>query len=98
MSTTKQIIILISMLLTGCTGIQRLAHMHSDKAPEPKNYTYQDGGKSIYYSFITSENKELDTYVFFYGGSGCPSWKSVMPDYANGLSVAAKVFVLNKQC
>lgn len=35
--------------------------------------------------------------IFFYGVTGCPSWKSVMPGYVSGLTISAHVFVLNKR-
>lgn len=88
---------LLIIALPGCTSIQRFTHMHSDAAPSPNIYQYQDGGTSIYYTFATDDSGIEDTYMFFYGGSGCPSWKSVMPGYVNGLSASARVFVLNKR-
>ena len=85
------------VVISGCTSIGRYAHMHSDSAPSPNTHQYQDGGTSIYYTFTTSNSGITDTLIFFYGGSGCPSWKSVMPGYVDGLSASARVFVLNKR-
>jgi pimeloyl-ACP methyl ester carboxylesterase len=83
--------------LSGCTFIQRTAHMYSSEAPPPLSFQYKDGGSSIYYSFAVGDASQPDTVLFFYGGTGCPSWKSVMPDYVSGLTVSARVFVLNKR-
>jgi len=84
------------MLLSGCTTLQRLSHVYSAEAPQPILYVYPDGEKSIYYIFDIG-NVGSDTLLFFYGGSGCASWKSVMPHYVNGFSADARVFVLNKR-
>jgi len=70
--------------------------MYSEEALDPNKYHYPDGGESIYYEFDIG-GKPVDTFVFFYGGSGCSSWKAVMPGYIDGFSVPAKVFVLNKR-
>ncbi|MDO9011192.1 MAG: alpha/beta hydrolase [Gallionella sp.] len=83
--------------LSGCTTIQRTAHMYSSEAPPPLSFQYKDGGSSIYYSFTAGNTSQPDTAIFFYGGTGCPSWKSVMPGYVSGLTVSARVFVLNKR-
>ena len=83
--------------LSGCTTIQRTAHMYGSEAPPPLSFQYKDGGSSIYYSFTVGNASQPDTAVFFYGATGCPSWKSVMPGYVNGLTVSAHVFVLNKR-
>jgi len=91
------IALLFALALLGCTTIQRGVHMYSTEAPQPLDFRYKDGGSSIYYSFTIGDPSALDTVVFFYGGTGCPSWKSVMPSYVNGLSVSARVFVLNKR-
>jgi pimeloyl-ACP methyl ester carboxylesterase len=83
--------------VSGCTTIQRTAHMYGSEAPPPFSFQYGDGGSSIYYSFTVGEASQPNTVLFFYGGSGCSSWKSVMPSYASGLTVSARVFVLNKR-
>lgn len=83
--------------LSGCTTIQRTAHMYGSEAPPPLSFQYKDGGSSIYYSFTVDNTSQPETAVFFYGATGCPSWKSVMPGYINGLAVSARVFVLNKR-
>lgn len=85
------------LVLSGCTSMQRLAHVYSGQAPEPNTYRYRDGGISLYYTFTVNDGSVPDTFLFFYGGSGCPSWKYVMPGYVGGLSVPARVFVLNKR-
>jgi pimeloyl-ACP methyl ester carboxylesterase len=83
--------------LSGCTTIQRTAHMYGNEAPPPLSFQYKDGGSSIYYSLTAGNASQPDTAVFFYGATGCPSWKSVMPGYVSGLTVNARVFVLNKR-
>ena len=100
MSLLRMIGMIISIgvlvLTTGCTNFQRLAHIYVGDAPEANNFHYKDGGSAIFYSF-TIGNQRPDTFVFFYGGSGCPSWKYVMPGYTDGLDLPARVFVLNKR-
>jgi len=97
MRASRLFIVSIILFLSGCTSMQRIAHMFSSNAPSPLNYTFKDGGSSIYYTFTTNETAPIDSAIFFYGGTGCPSWKSVMPNYVNGISVSARVFVLNKR-
>ena len=87
----------LAFALSGCTTIQRTAHMYGSEAPPPLSFQYKDGGSSTYYSFNVGGASQPDTLVFFYGATGCPSWKSVMPGYVSGLTVNARVFVLNKR-
>ncbi len=89
--------LLVVLALSGCTVIQRTAHMYSNEAPQPLSFQYRDGGLSTYYSFVVGDASQSDTVVFFYGATGCPSWKSVMPGYVSGLTVNARIFVLNKR-
>lgn len=83
--------------ISGCTTLERTAHMYGSEAPPPQTFQYKDGGSSIYYSFTVGDASQPDTAVFFYGATGCPSWKSVMPGYVRGLTVTARIFVLNKR-
>ncbi|MDD5105656.1 MAG: alpha/beta hydrolase [Desulfuromonadaceae bacterium] len=83
--------------LVGCTNLQRLAHVYVGNAPEANVFHFKDGGSAIYYTFTIDDNPRPDTFVFFYGGSGCPSWKYVMPNYIAGLDLPSRVFVLNKR-
>ncbi len=91
------VVLLLAFALAGCTTVQRTAHMYSKEAPQPQTFDYKDGVSSIFYSFFHGDSVQADTAIFFYGATGCPSWKSVMPDYVSGLTVAANVFVLNKR-
>lgn len=87
----------VALVLSGCTTIQRTAHMYSNEAPQSLSFQYKDSGSSTYYSFVIGAAAQPDTVIFFYGATGCPSWKSVMPGYVSGLAVNARVFVLNKR-
>ncbi len=91
------ILLPLGLAMTGCTTMERTAHMYSSEAPKPLSFQYKDGGASIYYAFTVGKAAEPDTVLFFYGGTGCPSWKSVMPGYVAGLTVSARIFVLNKR-
>lgn len=84
-------------LLSGCTKMQMLAHVYIGDAPVASSFSFSDGGSALYYSFDHGNRTEPDTFVFFYGGFGCPSWKYVMPGYINGLAEPARIFVLNKR-
>ena len=97
MRILKLFVLTLVFALSGCTIMQRAAHMYGSKAPPPLSFQYKDGGSSIYYSFTVGDALQPDTAVFFYGATGCPSWKSVMPGYVGGLTVSARVFVLNKR-
>lgn len=91
------LIALLAVAISGCTTIQRTAHMYGNVAPQPLSFQYKDGGSSTYYSFNVGDAPQADSMLFFYGATGCPSWKSVMPGYVSGLTVNARVFVLNKR-
>lgn len=83
--------------LAACTQLQRLAHVYSKDALQAQVQTFEDGATALYYSFDLNEAVRPDTFVFFAGGSGCASWKYVMPGYAEGLPENARVFALNKR-
>lgn len=91
------LLLLVVLTLGACADLQRTMHMYSAKAPKAHTFHYQDGGSSLYYSFSKGDIAHPKTLVFFYGGSGCPSWKSVMPDYTKGLPLDAHIIVLNKR-
>lgn len=97
MRVLNLLILSLVLVMSGCTTIQRTAHMYSSEAPQPLTFQYKDGGSSVYYSFDVDRASQPDTVIFFYGATGCPSWKSVMPDYVSGLTVSARVLVLNKR-
>lgn len=97
MRLLRLFLISLAFASSGCTTFQRTAHMYGGEAPKPLSFQYKDGVSSTYYSFIVGDAVKLDTAIFFYGGTGCPSWKSVMPGYVSGLTVNARVFVLNKR-
>jgi pimeloyl-ACP methyl ester carboxylesterase len=91
------IILSLVFSMSGCSTLERAAHMYGSEAPSPQTFQYKDGGSSTYYAFSVGDAPQPDTAVFFFGATGCPSWKSVMPGYVNGLTVAARIFVLNKR-
>ncbi|MDO8891955.1 MAG: alpha/beta hydrolase [Sulfurimicrobium sp.] len=90
-------ILSLVFVVSGCTTLERTVHMYSSEAPPPQTFQYKGGGSSIYYSFTVGDAPQPDTAVFFYGATGCPSWKSVMPSYVSGFTATARVFVLNKR-
>jgi pimeloyl-ACP methyl ester carboxylesterase len=63
----------------------------------PHTFAFKDGGSGVYYAFAVGQAPQPDALVFFYGGSGCHSWRSVMPGYVAGLIANARVLVLNKR-
>lgn len=95
--TLSHFALLFTFTLPGCTLMQRVTHLYGSEAPSAHLFQFEDGGSSTYYSFTVGDVPQSDTLVFFYGGTGCPSWKSVMPDYVSGLTVSSRVFVLNKR-
>ena len=97
MSPFHMLALSLALFLSGCTAIQRAAHMYGNEAPVAQTFRYGDGGSSTYYAFYFGNAAQADTVLFFYGATGCPSWKSVMPGYATGLTVDARVFALNKR-
>lgn len=97
MNMTKIFLSLLSIALTGCTNIQRAVHMYSSDAPSSQTFKYADGGESIYYSFEVGEESKANAAMFFFGGTGCTSWKTVMPEYVRGVQLNVRVYALNKR-
>ena len=93
----KLLALLLVFGVSGCTIIQRTGHMYGSEALPAQSFEYRDGGSSSYYSFAAGDTLQADTVLFFYGATGCPSWKSVMPGYVSGLTLNARVFALNKR-
>lgn len=62
-----------------------------------KTFTYRDGGTATFHTFTIGKETGPEVAVFFYGGSGCRSWASVMPGYVEGLTANARVFALDKR-
>ena len=83
--------------LPGCTNVKRLGFASGGKTLNAIPYQFKDGKTSSYYTFTVGDNPRPSTIVFFYGGSGCASWKYVMPAYLDGFTEPARVFVLNKR-
>jgi pimeloyl-ACP methyl ester carboxylesterase len=73
------------------------APQDTEAAFASKTFTYRDGGTAIYHTFVIGKDTRPEVAVFFYGGSGCRSWASVMPGYVKGLDVNARVFALDKR-
>lgn len=95
MSKVVLFVFLVSTL-SSCTTLNRGLHMYSNKSPKANIFTFDDDGRSIYYSFSVGE-QQPETFIFFFAATGCSSLKSVMPNYVEGLTISAKVFVLNKR-
>lgn len=69
----------------------------TEAALESRTFTYRDGGTATFHTFIIGKEATPEVAVFFYGGSGCQSWASVMPGYVKGLTANARVFALDKR-
>ena len=88
--------LLVALLtLGGCTTLHRAWFMTSERALPAQTFEHRDGATSLFYRFETGPHP--DTVWFFVGGSGCHSWKAVMPDYLMGLPLPARVFAVNKR-
>lgn len=85
------------LAISGCTTLQRTAHMYSPNALPAHTFRFADGGESLYYQFAVQPQQKPRALLFFYGGSGCGTWKSVMPGYVKGLGIPARVYALNKR-
>lgn len=93
----RALVCAVAVLLTGCSTLTYLAHVWSPAAPAARTHRFADGGSAVYYAFSHGGSATPDTAVFFYGGSGCTSWKYVMPGYIAGLALRAEIYVLNKR-
>ena len=83
--------------LAACTTLERAIHIHSGAALEARTFTQADGQASLYYAHRTPVPGEPDTALFLIGGSGCASWKALMPHYVAGFARPAHVFAVNKR-
>lgn len=71
----------------------------AQSAPTGKTFHYADGGSATYYQFQLNQeqNKSSDTYIFFYGGTGCVDFKPYIPKFFSGLDQNSTIFALNKR-
>lgn len=92
---TRMCLLTAMLALGGCTSLQRAWFMTTERALPAQTVEHRDGTVSLFYRFDTGS--QPDTVWFFVGGSGCTSWKAVMPEYLHGLTVPARVFALNKR-
>lgn len=99
MKLIRHVLLAMTVVLSGCTDISRSIDVYSRNDPLPKVFLYSDGGSSLFYSFTVGDQATAttDTVIFFYGGTGCTSWKTVMPRYVSGMRKGARIFVLNKR-
>ncbi len=97
MKTLRLLLLLFVIFLSGCTSLERTAHLYASDALPSQAFQYSDGGSGLYYTFRLQPQQDADTAVFFFAATGCASLKSVMPDYVKGLGSAAQVYALNKR-
>lgn len=98
MSIVKLLMLSSALIFTGCSHVEHLSQGLGDQALEAKVAEYKDRGTGVYYDFLTQPAvSQPDTYVFFYGSTGCGSWKYLMPSYVEGFNHPARVFALNKR-
>ena len=60
-------------------------------------FTYHDGGESLYFTNEPKNAKAFDSIIFFYGGSGCVSWKSYVLAFSEEIGIDARYIALNKR-
>jgi len=92
----KLLVVAASMFCTLVYG-QSDSKALAEAPLKSRAFYFKDGGTSSYLSFAIGGNAQPDTLIFFYGGSGCRSWHSVMPGYVKGIGVDARILVLNKR-
>ncbi len=93
----KYFLLLIFMPLLGCSA--KAGYFFSSLANPiaPSTITLQDSAKSLYYTFAIGEEDKIDTFLFFFPGSGCSSLKYYIRDYLKGLKGNIRVFALQKR-
>lgn len=62
-----------------------------------KVFRFNDGGESIYYLREPTHGKNPDSIFFFYGGSGCISWRDYLPVFSEEIGINARYLALNKR-
>jgi hypothetical protein len=62
-----------------------------------ETFRFLDGGQSTYYKFQLDPVAPSQTFVFFYGGTGCIDWKPYIPEFFRGINPTATIFALNKR-
>ena len=60
-------------------------------------FTYPDGGTSVYFVNEPAPSATPDSIIFFYGGSGCVSWKSYLSVFSEEIGIEARYVALNKR-
>ena len=88
---------LVTLLFLGAaSGLCMVANAAEIQA-ESKLFKYADGYESIYFTVDSNQAVEPDSIIFFYGGSGCVSWKSYLPVFSREIGINARYVALNKR-
>ena len=89
---------LLAATCAGCTTIERAIHLNSAATLKPSVFQFTDGAQSLFYEFgVNAAVAEPDTALFLLGGTGCASWKALLPHYVSGFERPVRIFALNKR-
>ena len=89
-----RIYILLLSLAISCIAIPAGAQTHPI---ERQLFEFNDGGESIYYMVELDRASNPDSIIFFYGGSGCISWRDYLPVFSEEIGIDARYLALNKR-
>lgn len=85
--------------LGGCASITPQPDEVKQDTLHASPFTFKDGGRALYYSFILGKPSIESALIFFVSGSGCASVKGRFPSYFDPIQhqLDARVFVLQKR-
>jgi len=55
-------ILSLAFSMSGCSTLERTAHMYGSEAPPPQTFQYKDGGASTYYVFSVGDAGQPDKH------------------------------------
>src|SRR5207237_4379950 len=93
-------LVLCAAFCGGCAQMHPIPHASAD-SPAANVFRFRSGGEAIFFTFVNGINhveRDPDTYVFAFSGSGCTSMKYWLPHYFRGLdgeSGRLRIFVLH---
>lgn len=100
-----RLVLLLSLLLLGCTYSKTLLNVATNKTVLPLTYKFSDGASAQYF-YIEKKLKSSDsskvpaTYLFVVAGSDCTSFAHFLPQYFRGLegeSGDVHIYILQKR-
>lgn len=85
--------------LAGCSTFDKHQDVPERMGLPARTFTFEDGGRALFYSFTLGSPSPRDPLIFFISGSGCASVKNRFPAFFNPIEgkLNARVLILQKR-